>query len=170
MKKVLLVAAIAYLNFSCVTLGVIGIKGKYQEGPVRMIVEDSYENTWDMVIDFISDIGLNVKMVDKNSGLVISDPTSFTGLSSVEDRNGVILNKDAYIVTSRTNDPNVKNPIKSVDASYNLRVKAIDDKKSSVSILLYNIRVQGNNDLFPHKGKSTGNFEKWVLDNLYNQN
>lgn len=166
MKKILLFAMIAHFNLGCVTLGVVGIKGKYQEGPVRMIVESSYEDTWNMVIDFISDIGLNVKMVDKSSGLVISDPTSFSGLSSIEDRNGQILNKDAHIVTSRTNDPNVKNPIKSVDASYNLRVKEIGQNKSSVSILLYNIRVQGDNALFNHKGKSTGNFEKWVLDNL----
>lgn len=166
MKKLILLLVVVSCLQSCITIGTIGIKGKYQEGPVKMEVNNSYDETWNKVIDFISDIGLNVKMVDKSSGLVISDPTSFSGKTSVEDKSGKILNSDAYIVTSRTNDPNVSNPIRLASASYNLRVKETSSGKSVVSVLLYNITVTGTVDTYPHKGKSTGNFEKWILDNL----
>jgi hypothetical protein len=167
MKKLILFLFLASCLQSCVTIGTIGIKGKYQEGPVKREFNHSYDETWNKVIDFISDIGLNVKMVDKGSGLVISDPTSFTGKTSVEDKAGKILNSEAFIVTSRTNDPNVANPIRSATASYNLRVKETGPGKSVVSVLLYNITVTGIVDTYTHKGKSTGNFEKWILDNLY---
>lgn len=168
MKNIILPLCVIVLSLQgCVTIGTVRIKGKYQEGPIRMEVAKSYDETWNKVIDFISDIGLNVKMVDKSSGLVISDPTSFFGQTSIEDKDGKMINPKAYIVTSRTNDPNVKNPIKNTTASYNLRVKEITPGKSVVSVLLYNINVQGYSDVFIHEGRSTGNFERWVLDNLY---
>ncbi|REA63494.1 hypothetical protein DSL64_03335 [Dyadobacter luteus] len=118
MKKVLFTIISVSILQSCVTIGTVRIKGKYQEGPVRMEVAKPYGETWNKVIDFISDIGMNVKMVDKASGLVISDPTSFFGHTSIEDKDGKILNPKAQIVTSRTNDPNVKNLIRSATASY----------------------------------------------------
>ncbi|WP_149240313.1 hypothetical protein [Dyadobacter sp. 32] len=167
MKKILLFTIVTIVFTSCVSTGVVPIKGKYPDGPLRMKLDVPADTVWDRVIDLIADIGLNVRIVDKASGLVVSDPVSFTDKYSTEDRQGAVTDKGASIVTTRLNDENFKMVMKSVTASWNLRVKEVSPGKSTVSVLLYNIDAKGVVDDYRHKGKSTGVFEKWVLDNLY---
>jgi hypothetical protein len=153
-----------------VQTGLVHIKGKYQEGPVRMKIDLPASAVWEKVISVIANNGLNVKIIDKSSGLIVSDPLSFISSYSGEGSTGAINNKNAYVVTTSIKTTEETNFLESLTASWNLRVTETDSGKATVSVLLYNIKAVGlyEDDKHFHYGKSTGNFEKWLLTNVYN--
>lgn len=160
----LLIFAFVFLQ-SCTT-SVVALRGKYQEGPVKSKIERPFESVWESVIDLIAETGVSVKMIDKASGLIIADVASFSGLLSFEEPKGDLANSKAHIVIERLNSdfPNSANKYDAT-AIWNMRVKPIADNTTVVSVNLHSIRV--DKSPLPLRGKSTGTFEKWLIDGIF---
>lgn len=54
------------------------------------------------LINLITDEGLDLKFIDKASGLAMSDELSFYTTQTTENKKGKLVNPHTYIVTSRT--------------------------------------------------------------------
>jgi hypothetical protein len=166
MKPILKVTICALVILQSCTTSVIPLRGKYQEGSVKSKIERPFESVWESVIDLIAETGISIKMIDKASGLIIADIASFYGLLSFEEPRGGLANPEAHIVIERLNS-DFPNSASKYDATgiWNMRVKSLTDNLTIVSVNLHSIRV--DKALLPLKGKSTGNFEKWLLDGIF---
>lgn len=165
MKKLILVLLLISATLQSCTVKTFPLKGKYQEGSVKSKINSPFEEAWESVIDLIAETGISVKLIDKSSGLIIADALSFRDMITTEDDRAKIVDPAAYIVRERTNnefDPRL-GP-KDAIATWNLRVKKDSDATSIVSINLHSIRIEKAE--VPLQGKSTGNFEKWLIDGV----
>ena len=165
MNKLLLALLLFAASLQSCTVKTIPLKGKYQEGSVKSKVDSPFEDAWESVIDLIAETGISVKLIDKSSGLIIADALSFQGMITTEDNKGKIVDPEASIVRERTNnefDPRLGQ--KDAIATWNLRVKKDSDATSIISVNLHSIRIEKTE--VPLLGKSTGNFEKWLIDGI----
>lgn len=165
MNKLLFALLLFSASFQSCTVKSIPLNGKYQEGSVKSKINSPFEEAWESVIDLIAETGISVKLIDKSSGLIIADALSFRGLITTEDNKGKIVDTAAYIVREKTNnefDPRLGQ--KDAIATWNLRVKRDGDASSIVSINLHSIRIEKAE--VPLQGRSTGNFEKWLIDGI----
>lgn len=144
----------------------IPIKGTYKEGSIKAEFEFSYDKVWEGVIELIAERGLDVKMVDKSSGLIISDRNSFFGHNTYEEAVSKPKNPKAFILTSRTSDNYNPMPYADVSAVYNIRVKSEGLEKTLVSINLHSIKIPTTSPFFPYRGISLGNFERSLFDDI----
>jgi hypothetical protein len=62
--------------------------------------EKSFEKVWDNLIDLFAQKGLSIRIIDKSSGLIISQKSLLS--ASMEDKNGQVIDRDAYIVVPST--------------------------------------------------------------------
>jgi len=168
MKRICILLLIAFIS-SCRTI--VPLQGKYQELPVKSKFNYSTEKVWETVIDFISDTGQEVQVIDKSSGLVISALHVGSGpVLSNEDKKGAIVNPLALVATERYNDQYPQGDLPTFDlfAKWTIRIKELPNKEVEVSTLLHVKDIQQivAKDVLHYRGKSTGNFEKSILDNL----
>jgi len=161
MKHLFSLLFISSLSFqSCVTH--VPIKGKYQEGSVKSELDRNFESVWESMIDVIAKYGLSVKLIDKSSGLILSDRTSFYGNHTYEVKGPKPKDPEAYILTSRTSDDINPAPYRNVTALYNIRIKPVQGNKSQISVNMHSVQVESVT--FNFRGLSLHNFEKWVID------
>src|SRR5689334_10194727 len=102
MKKISFIACLA-LFVSC-SVKTIPIKGTYLKPPYTDTTTIAKEQAWDKIIDFFAQNGLSIKIIDKSSGLIISDNTAVP--ASYETKLGIPEKKDAWIVVPKRIDPN----------------------------------------------------------------
>jgi hypothetical protein len=169
MKKLLLSIIVCISLTSCAKI--LPLRGRYQEVPLKSKFAEPIDLVWEKVIDFISDTGQEVQLVDKSSGLIISSAKISSGPSlSNEDNKGVLINAESLIVVERFNHdyPLGQLDIHEAVATWTIRVKTIKDGNTELSTLLHVKRVDKVMGKFTQsfRGKSTGNYEKWLLDNL----
>ena len=143
----------------------VPLKGTYQNGVVKSKVDLSFERTWEKVIDMIASTGVSVKMIDKSSGLIIGESGSFWQLVTIEDKRGKIMNPEFFIVRERMPTESKPLPFNAI-ATWNLRVKSLDNASSVISVKLHTIRIERPASALQFKGLSTGNFEKWMIDEI----
>ncbi|TLV00406.1 hypothetical protein [Dyadobacter luticola] len=165
-NRFLIITICTFVHLQSCTTSVVPLRGKYQEGSVKSKIEKPFESVWESVIDLIAETGVSVKMIDKASGLIIADIASFSGLLSFEESRGDLANPKAHIVIERLNSdfPNSANKYDAT-AIWNMRVKPLSGNVTVVSVNLHSIRV--DKALLPLRGKSTGNFEKWLIDGIF---
>lgn len=150
----------------------IPIKGKYLDKPYEVISDKSKEQVWDKIIDFFAQKGLSIRIIDKSSGLIISDKTALTW--TFEDSKGNLINPDAWIVIEKSIDPGPNKLIKpaSVSGDWNIRIKELPDNKTSINVNLVNIKAKSGYqgkyaaNEYDIKALSTGNFEKLITDQI----
>jgi len=150
---------------------IVPLEGKYQEVPVKSLFDASFEKTWEAVIDFISDTGQEVQLIDKASGLIISDMQGSSGMSlSNEDKKGVLINKNAVIAVDRLSSDYPKTNLTAhiATSTWTIRIKELKNKSLEVSTLVHVKRVERivGKYVFKYNGKSTGNFERYLLDEI----
>lgn len=101
--------------------------------------------------------------MDKDSRTLISDFTYFSKRSSFETRKGTLINRDAFIAIERFSDELPSEDTKyKISGIFAIRIKKLTDSTTSVTTKLDQIYV----DEPGLNGKSTGNFEKWLLEAL----
>jgi hypothetical protein len=165
MNKLLLTLLLLSATLQSCTVKSIPLKGKYQEGSVKSKINSPFEDAWESVIDLIAETGISVKLIDKNSGLIIADAVSFRGLITTEDNKGKIIDPTAYVVRERTNNEfDYKAGYLDATAQWNLRVKKESDASSIISVNLHSLKIEKTE--VGLVGKSTGNFEKWIIDEI----
>ncbi|KQS33195.1 hypothetical protein ASG33_03670 [Dyadobacter sp. Leaf189] len=141
------------------------MRGKYQQGSIKSKIEKPFEQVWESVIDLIAETGVSVKMIDRSSGLIIADVASFAGLLSYEDTKGNLTNPAAYIAVERISSEFPSSVARyQASAIWNMRVKAIGDNTTILSVNLHSIRIE--KAVLPLNGQSTGNFEKMLIDEI----
>lgn len=118
---------------------IIPLKGQYPATPMIFNTENSFEKSWDKLIDIFAQKGLAIKLIDKSSGLLISERSLLT--ATTENKEGVIVNKTAFVVIPKI----IEN-----GATYTATGKIIDpskDKKKNVSYPVYgewNVRIKSS--------------------------
>jgi|ERR1035437_11202409 hypothetical protein len=148
------------------------IKGTYLDKPYAIISDKSKDQVWDKIIDFFAQKGLSIKIIDRSSGLIISDKSALTW--TFEDSKGKLINPNAWIVIEKSIDPGPNKIIKpsSVAGDWNVRIKELPNNKTSINVNLVNIKAKrayaskyGISE-YEIKALSTGNFEKLISDQI----
>lgn len=151
------------------------LKGVYQDKTYNFVTSDSKEKVWNKLLDFFTTEGLVIKTIDKTSGLIVTDITSFLNSYTREAKDGSLIDSNAKVVYSKvrgqltfalTNKPDV------ITGQWIVRVKEQADT-TIVGIKLANIdgrivlQDSSANRIVPEANyklivKSTGVFEKAV--------
>ena len=169
MTRLLPLLLVVLLTTSCARR--IPLLGKYQETPVKTEFSQPFEKVWENIIDFIADTGQEVQLIDRSSGLIISDAYITSGpYLSNEDKKGVLINNRALVAVDRMsyNYPYGDLPTHTAFAKWTIRAKELKNKNIEVSVLLHVKRVEQmlGKDVQNHNGKSTGLHEKWLVEEL----
>ena len=166
-----------FITVSCFTLKKIPLKGRYVNEPYIIISEKPYDEVWSNTIDLFTTQGLSIKLLDKSSGLIVSEKTSFLNDYTFEDKNGDLENPDASIVIEKyTYKGNNKPVIKpeELTGEWNIRIKNTGNGKTEINVNLTNANgstfIAGSDfsapEIISFVGKSTGNFEETVSKTL----
>lgn len=170
--KSTLVFVASILLTSCMTLKPVSLKGNYSESPYEVVSDKEFDQVWSNIIDLFATKGLSIKLIDKNSGLIISEKTSFLSDYTFEDKNGVLENPNASIVIEKMTYEGYNQSLKpqKITGEWNIRIKENSSGKVVVNVNLTNIDatslVAGSQyspaQNLTFNGKSTGKFEELI--------
>lgn len=174
MKKFFLLLAGACLMSSCGTT--LKLSGSYPESNQYTETSLPYDEVWSKIIDFFAVNGIPISTIDKTSGLIVASSMSFVNNYTREDKQGNMINPDAYVVipTVRGGFGNILEPNAKITGhwdmvgDWNVRIKNIDNK-TLINVNLLNVRcLYSTSGLYGSSSKipirSTGKFEKMLLD------
>jgi len=153
---------------SC-TLPSYALKGQYSDVPFEKKKKSSKEEVWSKIIDLFATKGLAIKVIDKSSGLITSETTSFKNSYTRESSNGQLINKDAFVVIGDfRNAYEIRLEPQIVSGDWNIRVKEVNEE-TVIVVNLVNLKCQfidthGSGGTFDIPIKSTSVFEKMIAD------
>jgi hypothetical protein len=166
MKKIITIFVITILS-SCGAPP--HLQGKYQDTPFQIETSKSIDDIWSNIIDLFATQGLSIRIIDKSSGLITSDKTSFLLFYSYEDKYGKLYKPDAFIVLNGIKNflGEYLNP-QIVEGEWNVRVKRVENK-TIINVNLINIFAKYTSPSDPKtsynlEAKSTGKFEQKIAD------
>lgn len=100
----LIIFVLSFIVLSCHIPKPLAVQGtNYPKLPILVKSDKSFEDVWGNIIDLFAQNGISIKIIDKSSGIIISDKTEF--ISTTEDDNNNIVNPDAHIVVGHKFDP-----------------------------------------------------------------
>lgn len=152
---------------SCWTIKYTPLKGKYFGPPFTIITPTSKDQVWDKLIDLFAQKGLSIKIIDKSSGLIISEKTRMSWTN--EKKNGELLNKDAFIAVPLKTYNGETMRYTGITAEWNVRIKSQEDGKTVININVVNIMEEGS-ELTKYQpvsvpmARSTGVFENIIVE------
>ncbi|WP_149241484.1 hypothetical protein [Dyadobacter sp. 32] len=159
MKKTIILCLIALQGCN----HVVPLKGNYQDIAASAVISKPPSAVWETVLDIIAERGYPVKFIDKESGILISDNISLNDHSSFETRTGTLYKPDAYIAAERfSNEYPTEARKYKMGATWTVRLKKLTDSTTLAKARLDQVTI----DAYELNGKSTGKFEKWLLDEL----
>jgi hypothetical protein len=151
----------ALLLTSCTRI--VPLKNQYDEQPRIAVINKPSQDVLNSFASLALNNGYPVKNTDARTGLISVDQTTFDG--GFESKDGRIPNPNAYIVTERMSDEYPDRTDKyTFVANWNLLIIPIDSNTTQVRIKLYD--AAAISDEVTLKGKSTGKFEKMILEEL----
>jgi len=166
-KKNLIILLLFFSSCIATKLKYAPFKGEYPPTPYIITSELPKEKVWDKIIDFFAQNGLSIKVIDRSSGLIVSDRSKLDW--SYEDVKGNIKNPNAWVVVQRVTSPmNSPAPILPiyVYGDWNIRIKENETGGTLINVNLVNIKSQDlATDLYA-SSKSTGVFEKTISDQI----
>lgn len=141
-------------------------KGSYLDKPYQIYSDKSKDEVWNKIIELFSTKGISIKLIDKNSGLILSERTSFLSDYSYENDDGSLRNPNALVVCDKVVWQGVLQYPEQVTGEWNIRVVE-SSGKTLINVNLVNIQVSFFLAQVPEgTGKSTGKYEKIVADYL----
>lgn len=178
MKKTILAIALLPIFFASCAPKFFALKGSYPQPPFTYHSDKSQEKVWDNLIDLFAQKGLSIKVIDRSSGLIVSEKSKLTWTS--EDKNGRVKNPNAFVVLpiiKAINDDRNIEPY-GVTGEWNVRIKKGEsgtdinvnllnfdadygsrDSKYYLSYAAAKRKYQGSVD-----GITTGIFEKMIFE------
>ena len=172
--KTILFLFVATILTSCMTLQPIPLKGNYLDAPYELETDKSFDEVWSNIIDLFATKGLSIKLIDKSSGLIVSEKTSFLNNYTFEDKSGNLENEEAYIVIEKVTYQGYNQSVQPDDLTgeWNVRIKKTENDKTLINVNLTNItgsKFIAGSDYSPaqnvnFKGKSTGKFEELITE------
>lgn len=188
--KVLLFAA-SLLLFSCGTTKMIPLRGTYPPMPIQITTDKSVDYVWDKLVDLFAQKGLPIKIIDRSSGLIVSDKTVLK--TTVEESNGRLQDNTSWIVVPTEKDRSLNRNIaitgttsgvyskmmipRDVNGEWNVRVKKLESGVTVINVNIVNVTFMdyvatglGTPGYYKDVPlnislyKSTGVFEKMITD------
>jgi hypothetical protein len=165
MKLSFIIVALSLL--SACTPGFTALRGNYPQTPIINYTEKSKDQVWDNIIDFFAQKGIPIKIIDKSSGLIVSDKAKLSW--SYEDKKGKLFQPSAFAAIRKFMYPNVSKPVnpEKVTGEWNIRIKEAGGK-TAINVNLYNIEgtypLGNSNSVRDAGGKTTGVFEQMIYD------
>jgi hypothetical protein len=142
------------------------LKGNYEEKPFEIYTDKSVDEVWNNIIELFSTKGISIKLIDKSSGLIVSEKTSFTNSYTIEDNQGKPKNPSAYVVCDKVVWQTVTYEPVYVTGEWNIRVVS-KNNKTLINVNLLNIQCEyGMGKGIIGSGKSTRVFENVIADNI----
>lgn len=170
MKKII-IPLVLLLIAGCTTV-IVPLKGTYEKP--AFVSSKNVDQVWSNIIDMFANHGISIKLIDKASGLIVSEETSFLDSFTFEDPNGNLRDNTAIVVLNTIKYGEVQQVPQFVTGSWNIRIKpnAEDPNKTDVNVNLLNIKAEfhyyGGSYVPPRhyifEGKSTGVFEKKIFE------
>ncbi len=166
MKKISGVFIVFLLATSCMKL--LPLRGNYPEPPFALKTNQSYDSIWGKIVDVFADRGIPIKIIDKSSGIIVSEKIKLS--TTIEDKNGELKDKNAFIVPHYYDPGSRKNitsyPLDAYTGEFNVRAKTTENG-SIVTINIVDVTAQKYMSAQMKNGsvlnfKSTGN-----LNNLF---
>ncbi len=149
----------------------------YQAKPYEAISDNNKDIVWDKIVDFFAKNGLSIKLIDRSSGLIVSDATTLT--YTHEDDKGNLKNPKAWVVLNKIYKAGNKLYIEptSLTGEWNIRIKSTSDNKTNINVNLVNIKYtylnssgmpEKDSQYFVNKfqAQSTGKFEEFIFNNV----
>jgi hypothetical protein len=171
--KILFAIAIMTFLIGC-SPKMLPLKGTYINKPYEITSDKSFDAVWSNMIDLFATKGLSIKVIDKNSGLIVSEKTSLISNYTIEDDNGKLIDPNAWIVISKINWMGTEVIPDRLTAEWNVRIKSNVEGKTIINVNLTNI--DGSKYYAPTQytaaqnfkfdGRSTGIFEKTIADQV----
>jgi len=173
MKNLFLLILMALSLYSC-TLQSVALRGQYLDKPFEITTNRSFDSVWSSTIDLFAQKGISIKIIDKSSGLIVSEKTSFLNNYSFEDVNGGIENPNAWVAINKYKIGSVIYKPQKLTGEWNVRIKSNGVNTTSININLTNIEGSYHQSAAPYvaeltlnyQGKSTGNFERSISELL----
>ena len=170
--KSILCLAICFAFASC-SLKIIPLKGVYPTPPVQQVVNKNFDDTWSALVDVFASKNIPIKIIDKSSGLIVSERISMN--TTYENKDGSLKVPGAFIVVPAYYDAGSRRTTTfylsdSYVGEFNIRVK----KAENGTLVIVNLsglqgKKIGNNELEIVKSgdfHTTGNFEKSFFELL----
>ncbi len=144
MKKIIYVIFFSPFLLSCATGKFIPFKNDYTKEPYKIESTKTKDQVWDNIIDLFAENGIGIRIIDRSSGLIISNEKALLTFTT-EDKTGKILDPKAYVVAMRYYDPNSRKYYKPlrVTGEWNIRIKEIENR-TLININLLNINAEYN--------------------------
>ena len=107
-----------------------------------VVVNTSYDAVWANVVDFFAMNNLPIGVLEKDSGIIVASNVNIgESLVTMEDENGTVMNPSAWFVMPYLNKFNgFKCVGNKATCSFNVRVRKVDDTKTSISVNLGTIQ------------------------------
>ena len=171
LQRIFAATIIALLFTGCANK-IAPLKGKYLDKPFEIVSDKNKDQVWDKLIDFFAQKGLSIKIIDRSSGLIISDKSALT--YSLEDSKGNLIDPNAWIAIEKVYNVGANKIIKpsSVSGDWNVRIKELPNNKTSINVNLVNIKAKQVSVSkygvveFEIKALSTGNFENLIAEQI----
>lgn len=171
MKQIFIGLFLICIINSCVSTKAIPLKGTYTNGNFEELTSTTKDRVWDNIVDFFSKKGLPIKIIDRSSGLIVSDETGLTW--SYEDKNGKLVDLTAWVAIKKILISGTKTPVKPtlIIGEWNIRIKDAPNNQTSVAVNLVNPRYTNayatTLTYFSNGGvRSTGVFEKMIYEHI----
>lgn len=145
------------------------LSGDYSNEPTIITSTKSFDSVWSNVIDLFATKGLSIKIIDKSSGIIVSEKSSFLDHYTFEYKGKLEYPKKWIVLESIYVMGNQWEPDK-LTAEWNVRIKSIPSGGCTVNVNLTNIEATKHFDASKYsaasnydiKGYSTGVFENKI--------
>jgi hypothetical protein len=141
MKHYLTLIAVCLLLTSCAPT-FYPIKGS--STPSNFIVDKPIDTVWSRIIDVFASKGFSIKIIDKSSGLIVTEKYSFSNSYTNEKLEGTgLFDPTKWVVVQAVMDNNTGNLLspEKITGEWNVRVKSLgeDISKTSVTVNITNL-------------------------------
>ena len=176
---------------SCGTTKLIPLRGTYPAMPIQITTDKSVEYVWDKLVDVFAQKGLPIKIIDRSSGLIVSDKSLLK--TTIEESNGQLQDNTAWIVVPKQHDASLNRTVaitgttsgpyskqlipRDVTGEWNVRVKKLENGTTVINVNIVNLTFSdyvatglgtpGYYKELPLNAslyKSTGVFERLITD------
>jgi hypothetical protein len=103
MKFIILLSTITFLLSGC-GFRTIPLANNYADKPYEFGIS-SIDDAWKKVVEYLVEKGIAIKVIDKSSGLLTTESTSFLNSFTWENKDGSLMNPGAYVVCNKVRGP-----------------------------------------------------------------
>lgn len=163
----------ACLLIACTATKVTPITGTYPKPPFVFTSSSSFNTVWDKLIDLFAQKGLPIKLIDRTSGLLISDRSVLP--ATYELNTGGLKDPGAFIVMPKVYVPTTRKTFiiamgSQVTGEWNVRIKEIGGK-TLINVNIVNVRYEPydaenkrTREVISTSHQSTGVFETFIAE------